>query len=77
MRELIRDGHFFHPETNIGCDRGVKRTQSCYLNANNRKSSKGIVPNTQYVQTASGRTGYAAIPNMSQKILEKAIKEEP
>ena len=79
MRQLIRDGHFFHPETNIGNQMAIKRTQSCYLNSFTKKptASRNVLPNTQYVQTSSGRTSYVTVPNRSKKILQKATNEEP
>ena len=52
----------------------MKRTQSCYTNVLNRQATKAIMPNTHYVQTNAGKTGYASVPNKSQKILEKAYK---
>ena len=33
VRQLIEEGHFFHPVTNMGTEEAVKRTQSCYMNA--------------------------------------------
>lgn len=36
-----------------------------------------MLPNTNYLKTNAGKTGYASIPNKSQKILEQAYVEEP
>lgn len=76
LKELISQGHNFHPKTNLGSTQGVQRTQSCYLNVFNKKSAKSIMPNTQYVQTNAGKTGYVSVPNKSQKILQQAYKVE-
>ena len=34
------------------------------------------MPNTNFVKTNAGKTGYASVPNRSQKILERAYKVE-
>ena len=60
--------------TNLGSKFAVKRTQSCYLNV---PVNKGIQPSRNYVQTASGKTGYVTVPNRSQKILEQSYKVKP
>jgi len=72
--KLIRDGHIFHPQTNLGSDEAAKRTKSCYMNVFSKGSAKAVMPNTQYVTTNAGKTGYVSVPNKSQKILEKAYK---
>lgn len=72
----MREGHFFRPMTNVGSEQAIQKTRSCYLNVATKSTSKDILPNTQYVQTNAGRTGYVSVPNKSQKILERAYKVE-
>ena len=78
LQSLIREGHYFSPTTNLSTNEGMKRTKSCYTNILNktRGEQQGIQPNTNYVKTNSGKTGYVSVPNKSQKILSQAYKVE-
>lgn len=61
----------------MGTEEAVKRTQSCYINTFSKQASKQVLPNTSYLKTNAGKTGYVSIPNKSQKILAQAYVEEP